>query len=225
MNEKKALVITGASSGLGECLHKSFSKSYNVINISRSTSACEYNIITNLKDLSGLKQKLEMNKVKHDLCILNAGTMGSIGSACQISDEDFLGSLKINVIANKIIIDWSILNGCKYFIGISSGAATKNYDGWLNYCVTKSAFRSMLLQYQKDLPKLNFKLISPGILNTAMNKKIKSLDVGLYPDMNKFHQTPAVDPQKASELIYQKYRDYFNINKLEIDLRNEKEMK
>jgi short-subunit dehydrogenase len=225
MNEKKALVITGASSGLGECLYKSFSKSYNVINISRSTSACEYNIITNLKDLSGLKQKLEMNKVKHDLCILNAGTMGSIGSACEISDEEFLESLKINVLANKIIIDWSILNGCKYFIGISSGAAIKNYDGWLNYCVTKSAFRSMLLQYQKDLPKLNFKLISPGILNTAMNKRIKSLDVGLYPDMNKFHQIPAVDPQKASELIYQKYRDYFNIDKLEIDLRNEKEMK
>jgi benzil reductase ((S)-benzoin forming) len=149
--------------------------------------------------------------------------MGSIGSACEINDEDFLESLKINVIANKIIIDWSILNGCKYFIGISSGAATKNYDGWLNYCVTKSAFRSMLLQYQKDLPKLNFKLISPGILNTAMNKKIKSLDVGLYPDMNKFHQTPAADPQKASELIYQKYRDYFHSDKLEIDLRNEAE--
>jgi len=223
MNNNRAVVITGASSGLGECLCKSFSESYNVINISRGISASEYNIITNLNDLSGLKQKLEINKVKHDLCILNAGTMGSIGSACQISDEEFLEALKINVLANKIIIDWSILNGCKYFIGISSGAATKNYDGWLNYCVTKSAFRSMLLQYQKDLPKLNFKLISPGILSTDMNKKIKALDVALYPDMSKFHQTLAVDPQKASELIYQKYRDYFHSDKLEIDLRNEAE--
>ena len=223
MNEKKALVITGASSGLGECLYKSFSKSYKVINISRSTSACENNIITNLKDLSGLKQKLKMNKIKHDLCILNAGTMGSIGLACEISDEDFLESLKINVLANKIIIDWSILNGCKYFIGISSGAAIKNYDGWLNYCVTKSAFRSMLLQYQKDLPQLHFKLIIPGILSTDMNKRIRALDVSLYPDMNKFHQTAAVDPKKASELIYKKYRDYFQSDNLEIDLRNEAE--
>ena len=223
MNNNRAIVITGASSGLGECLYKSFSESYNVINISRTMSAREYNIVTNLNDLSGLKKKLEMNKVKHDLCILNAGTMGSIGSACQISDEEFLEALKINVVANKIIIDWSILNGCKYFIGISSGAATKNYDGWLNYCVTKSAFRSMLLQYQKDLPKLNFKLISPGILSTDMNKKIKALDIALYPDMSKFHQTLAVDPQKASELIYQKYRDYFQSDKLEIDLRNEAE--
>ena len=60
-----------------------------------------------------------MNKVKHELCILNAGTMGSIGSANQINDQDFLEALKINVIANKIIVDWSILNGCKYFVGIS----------------------------------------------------------------------------------------------------------
>ena len=81
----------------------------------------------------------------------------------------------------------------------------------------------MLLQYQKDLPKLNFKLISPGILRTDMNKKIKALDIALYPDMSKFHQTPAVDPQKASELIYQKYFDYFKSDKLEIDLRNEAE--
>ena len=223
MNNKRAIVITGASSGLGASLYKSFSKSYNVINISRTISESEYNIVINLNDLSGLKHKLEMKKVKHDLCILNAGTMGSFGLASQVSDEDFLDALKINVLANKIIIDWSILNGCKHFIGISSGAAKKNYDGWLNYCVTKSAFRSMLLQYQKDLPKLNFKLISPGILNTYMNKKIKALDVSLYPDMSKFHQTPAVNPKKAAELIYQKHCDYFKSNELEIDLRNEVE--
>ena len=225
MTNNSAIVITGASSGLGKCLYKSFSKSYNVINISRTISESKLNIVSNLNDISDLKQKLKMNMLKHNLCILNAGTMGSIGIADQIGDEEFLEALKINVLANKIIIDWSILNGCKYFIGISSGAAIKNYDGWLNYCVTKSAFRSMLLQYQKDLPKLNFKLISPGILNTAMNKKIKSLDVGLYPDMNKFHQTLALDPKKASELIYQKYNDFFQSDKVEIDLRNEKEMK
>ena len=152
---------------------------------------------------------------------LECRTMGSIGSACEVSHEDLLETLKINVLANKIIIDWSISNGCKYFIGISTGAATKNYDGWLNYCVSKAAFRSMMLQYQKDLPKLNFRLISPGILSTDMNKKIKALDVSLYPDMNKFHQQPPDEPQKASDLIYQKYSDYFCNDKLEIDLRNE----
>ena len=81
----------------------------------------------------------------------------------------------------------------------------------------------MLLQYQKDLPKFNFKLISPGILSTGMNKKIRALDISVFPDMNKFHQKPAADPQKASDLIYQKYSDYFRSAKLEIDLRNDVE--
>ena len=221
MNKRKTVVITGASSGLGECLYESFSESYKVINISRTISSCEDNIIIDLNDSTGLKRKLKSKMINHDLCILNAGTMGRIGSAGQIGDEELLQALRINVLANKIIIDWSILNGCKNFIGISSGAATKNYDGWLNYCVTKSAFRSMLLQYQKDSPKLNFRLISPGILSTEMNIKIKALDVTLFPDMSKFHQNPAEDPRKASDLIYQKHRDYFQSDKLEIDLRNE----
>ena len=223
MTSNREMVITGASSGLGKCLCQSFSKSYKVINISRSLAVSEYNIITNLNDLSDLKQKLHFNKIKHNLCVLNAGTLGSIGRAPQISHEEFLEALKINLISNKIIIDWSIKNGCKQFIGISSGAATKNYDGWLNYCVTKSAFRSMFLQYEKDLQKLKFKLISPGILSTNMNKQIKALDGSLYPDMNKFHQTNAVQPKKAAELIYQNYSDYFDSHKIEFDLRNEKD--
>ena len=223
MNKKRSIVITGASSGLGECLYKSFSVSYNVINISRTISKSEYNIIANFRDLSDLRKKLKIQNIEHDICILNAGTMGSIETAFNIMDKDFLETIKVNVVANKIIMDWSILNGCNNFIGISSGAAIKNYDGWLNYCVTKSAFRSMLLQYQKDLPKLNIKLISPGILSTKMNKKIKAQDVSLYPDMKKFHETLAVDPKKASNLIYKKFNNYFNSEKLEIDLRSEDE--
>ena len=223
MTDNKKIIITGASSGLGKNLYDSFSKSYDVINISRTISKSNYNIIINLENLSELKKKLKFEKIEHNLCILNASTMGMLGLANKIGDEDFLKSIKINVIASKIIIDWSISNGCKFFIGISSGAAIKNYDGWLNYCATKSAFRSMLLQYQKDLPKLNFKLISPGILRTEMNEKIKSVDVNIYPDMQKFHQTPAEEPQKAAELIFRKFSDYFKREELEIDLRNENE--
>ena len=104
---------------------------------------------------------------------MNAGTIGNINKANLISDQELIDALKVNLLANEVIIDWNILNGCKFFIGISSGAATKNYDGWMNYCVTKSVFRSMLLQYKKDLPNLNIKLISLGILNTDMNRTIK----------------------------------------------------
>ena len=85
MNNKTKIVITGASSGLGRCLCKSFSRRFNIINISRTVSSSKYNIVTNFNNLTDLKQKLEMNNIKHDLCILNAGTMGNIGLSYQIS--------------------------------------------------------------------------------------------------------------------------------------------
>ena len=56
-----------------------------------------------------------------------------------------------------------------------------------------------------------------------MNKKIKAVDVALYPDMKKFHQTPAVEPKKAAELILKNFSKYFSSEELEIDLRNEQE--
>ena len=76
MDKRRTIVITGASSGLGESLSNSFSKSYDVINISRTTSSCVHNIITNFSDLKDLKQKLLINNLNFELCILNAGTMG-----------------------------------------------------------------------------------------------------------------------------------------------------
>ena len=57
-NKNNIVLITGASSGLGKCLNKSFSENYNTINISRSLSEGQYNIVTNFNDLSDLKQKV-----------------------------------------------------------------------------------------------------------------------------------------------------------------------
>ena len=71
--------------------------------------------------------------------------------------------------------------------------------------------------------KANYKVDKPRHIKRRFEYKIKYLDVDLYPDMGKFRQTPADDPQKASELIYKKYNEYFNNNNLEIDLRNEEE--
>ena len=47
MTDNKKIIITGASSGLGKNLYDSFSKSYDVINISRTISKSNYNIINN----------------------------------------------------------------------------------------------------------------------------------------------------------------------------------
>ena len=38
---------------------------------------------------------------EHDLCILNAGTMGEIGLAYKLSYQDFMKTFNINVLSNN----------------------------------------------------------------------------------------------------------------------------
>ena len=56
-------------------------------------------------DLSALKKKLEKNHIKYNLCILNAGTIGNIDKADLISDQELIDAIKVNLVANKVIID------------------------------------------------------------------------------------------------------------------------
>jgi benzil reductase ((S)-benzoin forming) len=215
------VLITGGSAGLGKALINDFSSTHNITNLSRRSVANTDNINIDLNDLDSLFETLQSKTIKFDLCILNAGSLGQIKKAHDISYLDFQKSLNINIISNKIIIDWAIKNNCKNFLIMSSGAAIKNYDGWLDYCVSKAGLRSLILQYQKDLPKLFFRLISPGILKTQMNNDIKNSDIEIFPDMLKFHQTTASNPEKASGFIHDNYESYLSKDCMEIDLRNE----
>ena len=216
-------LVTGAAGFIGSSITKRLLDENNTVyTIDNLSTGTKKNIPKGTIFIKGDCSDQEIYKniknIKFDAIFHIAGQ-----SSGEVSFEDPIYDIKTNLESTILLLKFSLANGCKKFIGISSGAAIKNYDGWLNYCVTKSAFRSMFLQYQKDLPKLNFKLISPGILSTRMNEKIKDLDVSIYPDMKKFHLSPAVDPQKASKLIYQKYDGFFRTDTLEIDLRNEDE--
>lgn len=217
----KKLFLTGGSKGLGAELIKVFEPDYEVTNFSRTASAASETVEIDLSNLDMLNAKVSTIKHRFDLCILNAGKLGSINKAANIRYEDLEESLKLNVIANKIIIDKLMKVGCRYFVAISSGAATKNYDGWLEYCVSKAALRSLINQYQKEYQTVRFVLLSPGILATDMNKTIKEADISTFPDMRKFHETKAACPEKAAKLIYSSIEKYLGSSATEIDLRNE----
>ena len=142
-------MVTGGSKGLGAELIRVFSSKFRTINISRSNCIADKTLNIDLFDLNALTSELNNLNEKIHLCILNAGTLGSIEKANVVAYQDFQRSLTVNLIANKVIIDIALKKGCKKFLAISSGAAIKNYDGWLEYCVSKAALRSMILQYQK----------------------------------------------------------------------------
>ena len=146
----KKVLITGSSSGLGQALCKKFtSLNWTTIGISKSNSEnVTKSIIADFKDHQNLNNKLFDNKsdLKNlDLVILNAGQLGRIDRAENITLSELNEIIAINVLSNKLIIDF--LKSQKKaidFIAISSGASLKPYSGWLQYCISKSALNQLI---------------------------------------------------------------------------------
>lgn len=186
--------ITGTTSGLGMSLQQQIQTSSNklvVLNRTKIDSeSIDQLIIDDLKNLNDLHFVLTSHSsyLKDvDICILNAGTLGDIKKASEVETADLLDSFHINCLANKVIIDFFLKEtNCSKFVYISSGAASKPYTGWLEYCSTKSFSDAMFRVYAKEnLDKL-FVSVSPGAISTNMQSKIRSSSVEQYPDMKKF---------------------------------------
>ena len=187
------ILITGITKGLGFEMAQNFhQRGYEVTGISRNKSSIKIpNIICDLGNLKNLKYVLENEtnlKKDFDTVILNAGVLGDIKNAREISNQELLQSLNVNFFANKLIIDHFLKNENlnKRFIFISSGASTKGYTGWLSYCCSKSISDSLIRVYAKEYLEHIFISISPGAINTSMQKLIQNIDINEFPDMKKF---------------------------------------
>jgi len=196
------ILITGTSSGLGYELAKEFiARGDTVYGMSRRY--CDLNITQlqcNFKDIdmdsSGTCTRTEMQRWigklpnQIDLVILNAGMLGSIDKLDNLSVESFNEIFTVNVIANKILLDYIRISNIdiKQVIGISSGAASKAYYGWALYCCSKAAFRQLISTYAQEWPKTHFISLAPGIIKTSMQKYIYSIDEKEIPSVKKFKQ-------------------------------------
>ena len=209
------ILITGITKGLGFQLAKnSLQRGYKVTGISRNKSSINTsNVLCNLGDLKNLKYILENEsnlKKDFDTIILNAGTLGNIKNAREVSNQELLQSLNVNFFANKLIIDHFLKNTIinKRFIFISSGASTKGYTGWLSYCCSKSISDSLIRVYSKEYIKHIFISISPGAINTSMQKLIQTIDINQFPDMKKFIELNEADSLRSPKKAAIKIIDY-----------------
>ena len=188
----KKILITGGSSGLGKsltlklannrndifCIGRTLVKGKNIISVN-----CDFN---NLKDID---KKLQLLKIKKlDYVFLNAGILGNLKKINKIKTNEIFQILKINVLANKQILDFFIKKKIpvKLIIGISSGAALAPKLGWYLYCCSKSAFTFLIESYAVEDKERKYIKISPGLIKTKMQKKICSIDEKKIPSVAKF---------------------------------------
>ena len=231
MLNKKNIIITGNTSGIGFNLNELLKNKNNIIGISKSNSKIQNNlqIKVNFKNLNILKKTILKTKIpnKIDYLILNAGILGKIDKINNISTNEFLDILKINFLSNKFFFDILIKKKIKLknVVALSSGAAKSGKDGWGLYCASKAAFYQLINVYALEQKKIKFINLSPGLARTKMQDEIFQVKNKDIKSVKKFQQLYRMNKILSPKIIAKKIIFFLdNIKKFKsgsfVDLRD-----
>lgn len=207
----KNILITGASSGLGEALAKAYLENGdNVYAIGKTIPKkldrhphfffFPYDLSETFMIQSTLREFLAYRSF--DIVILNAGLLGEIKTLSQTDLMDAKAVMEVNVWANKELIDTLHHTHAqvKQIIGISSGAAVNGSKGWGAYSLSKSGLNMLLNVYAKELPEIHFTALAPGVIQTPMVQQvIDEVNDEVYPSAKKLKEGNIQTPQEAAK--------------------------
>lgn len=212
----KVFMITGTSRGLGEAMVKRlFSSDHHLVCISRkkndhlikeaanNQTALDY-YECDLHELHSLDALMErifhaLSSIKIDALYLinNAGVVQPIAPAHKNTSEEIERNIHVNLIAPMILTANFIklayhLKIEKRILNISSGAGRNPYEGWSSYCAAKAGLdhftRCVAKEQQKEAFGARIVSLAPGIIDTDMQKEIRSTHKEDFTDLNKFIQ-------------------------------------
>lgn len=197
--------VTGVSRGLGKAVAEKFLKEgYSVVGIGRSSDIHHVNYTFLVCDLS---LQSDIDNIQFDatseevILINNAGQIGNIQRISDQKEPDFEEVMRVNTLA-PMYLSWSCLqqvNGAIKIVNVSSGAATRAIPGWATYCASKAALDrfSETIQLEEKEKGRDVKVwsVAPGVIDTAMQEKIRSASVESFSSLETF-----LDLKKNDEL-------------------------
>jgi benzil reductase ((S)-benzoin forming) len=216
--------ISGASSGIGAALAATvpFERA-RVIDISRSGgapgtehlpadladpvswAAVEAHFLAQLGSFDGARV----------VFVHNAGTLHPMGPAGAVDSAAYRRNVLLNsaapqALGNAFLRAVADLRCEQHLLMLSSGAAKTPYEGWSSYCAGKAAVdmwvRAVGLEQARRDPGCRVVAVAPGVVATAMQEQIRSMDEAGFPAVGKFrdlHETGALkDPEEAARGIW-----------------------
>jgi 3-hydroxy acid dehydrogenase / malonic semialdehyde reductase len=221
---KKAL-ITGTSSGIGQALGKKLlQQNIKIIGVCRKATEvfCKdinYNAyVCDLSDLQKTESVFKKITKEHpdiDAVIANAGS-GLFGSLEQLSNQNIIKNINLNLIANILIIKALLPNLKKRLKGkiivIGSSAGLEGGRQGTVYCSSKFALQGLVASLQKDCSATN---IAITIINPDMIKTPFYDDIHFSPGKQK-ENSVAMDDVIDSILLVLKAQEGSLFDKINI---------
>lgn len=188
MNEKKLVVITGASSGFGAEMAKLFAaKGYPMLLLARridkikeliseekmenvmarSVDVCDY------KTFESAIQEAENVYGKTDLLINNAGVM-LLGNVIDQDPKEWQTMVNVNVMGVlngiQIVLNDMVTRNDGTIINISSIAGRKTFGNHAAYCATKFGVHALTETIREEVSSANVRVltIAPGAAETEL---------------------------------------------------------
>ncbi len=206
------LFITGVGSGLGKALaQEGLKRGYKVFALSRhlpedlkgrvSFQQCD---LRDLERIPSALEKLLKGVDTLDLTILNAGILGQFGDMKDVPLRVFEEVMRVNVWANKVILDTLLDLGIslKQVIAISSGAGHNCNRGWNAYSISKASLDCLIKLYAREMESSHLISLAPGLVLTPMLEEVMKQDEEKYPSIKRIKNAPKRTPEEASKIIF-----------------------
>lgn len=150
--------------------------------------------------------------------IYNAGSLGEV-EFIHSTDSHPSSLFQLNYFSWIDIVRWALNNfGVsvhKSFVSISSGAGRRGVPGWAQYGSSKAAMDNFMLTLFEELKLMGgtnkVYSLSPGVMNTEMQTKIRNFSVDSFPFVNDYRAFFNRGKLRATNTIAQTLIDYLSL--------------
>lgn len=215
--------VTGASQGIGRALvDQAPFDDATIFDISRRGGVPgTTHVAADLADPSGwvaveahVRDTLAAFDGDRTVFVHCAGTLEPMGYAAEVDTERYRRQVLLNSAAPQALGQAFLSAAARLdarvdFVQLTSGAASKPYEGWSAYCAGKAAgdhwVRTVGCE-QATRGGARMLAIAPGVVDTNMQGLIRDTDERDFPAVGKFRQLhqdgQLTDPTDAAERIW-----------------------
>jgi NAD(P)-dependent dehydrogenase (short-subunit alcohol dehydrogenase family) len=184
------VIVTGASSGLGEAVCKFLKPKAFVIGISRSKckeGICDEEFNVDFEDLKEVKQvarqiMMMVNMNTNIGLVLSAGTLGEQGGICDSHLEDWEKTFRVNLLSNMMILKILLpqMHNVQYgrVVALAGGGAAYGYPLFSGYALSKVAIvrevENLAMELKNIIDNFSIVALAPGAMETPMLEKVRN---------------------------------------------------
>lgn len=209
MSEKRVVIITGASRGLGAATaHWLAKKSVKLVLNARNTELLEKvkeecqklgsEVLTVAGDVGELAVCQQIVSAagdkwgRIDAVVNNAAVIDPIGIYTNVDMEAWSRAMQVNLVAPlylaRLASPWLMQSKGKV-INVSTGAAVHPLAAWSAYCASKAGLHHLTRCMAVEQPRIIAVSLRPGVIDTAMQDQIRKDGPGhMPPDMMQYFQ-------------------------------------